>query len=36
MEAGSGASGDSAAQVNMFEEPGAGKPFAGICAGVTG
>ena len=26
----------SSARVSMTEEPGAGKPHAGICAGVTG
>ena len=36
MEEGQGVAGDSAAQVSMSEEPGAGKPLAGICAGVIG
>ena len=31
-----GVAGDSAAKVSMSEEPGAGKPLAGICAGVIG
>ncbi len=36
MEAETGVVGDSTAKVSMSEEPGAGKPLAGIFAGVIG